>query len=46
MGGIEASQAKAEEVKERAKTHLNIFGPSPERQILHDLADYVCRRRF
>lgn len=45
-GGFAAAQARAESYKERAKKRLDVFAPSPTRQLLLDVSDYVCRRRF
>ncbi len=46
LGGVAQSLAEAEALKDRAKARLEMFAASPERELLLDLADYVCRRRF
>ena len=46
LGGLEAARNEAESFKEKARAHLDIFEDSPSRQLILDLADYVCRRRF
>ena len=46
LGGIDSSQAEAMGYRDRAKERLLIFEPSPARELLLELADYVCRRRF
>ncbi len=45
LGGFAATLARAEEYKNRAKSRLDAFPATPERTLLADLADYVCRRK-
>ena len=45
LGGLEACLDTAMEHKERAKARLDVFEPSPARDLLLELADYVCRRK-
>ena len=45
-GGLTACLDKALEYKDRAKARLEIFPDSPARELLAELADYVCRRRI
>ncbi len=44
QGGLEYTQKKAMEAKDRAKAFLEILRPGEDRQILMDLADYVIER--
>ena len=44
-GGIEFTLRKAIEAKEKAQKFLQIFPPSRNRQILHDLAEFVVERK-
>lgn len=44
QGGLEYTQKKAMEAKDRAKAFLEILRPGENRQILMDLADYVIER--
>lgn len=46
LGGNAAALAEAERLKDRAKEALSIFPDRPEKQLLLDVADYVCRRRL
>ena len=45
LGGLEACLSLALEHKERAKGRLDVFGPSPAKELMLELADYVCRRK-
>ncbi len=44
-GGIEHTRQRARELVEQAKGHLSCFAPSPAREALFGLADYVVTRR-
>jgi octaprenyl-diphosphate synthase len=45
QGGLEYTEKKAVEAKEKAKEFLEILRPDENRQILMDLADYVIERK-
>lgn len=44
-GGFGYTYARAQESSEKAKTNLAIFPPSPTKDLLLDLADYILARR-
>jgi len=46
LGGFEAALKEALDYKERAKARLDLFDHCPAKELLLDLADYVCRRRY
>lgn len=46
LGGLDECLAQAEQLKDEAKASLELFAPGEARDILADLADYVCRRRL
>jgi len=46
LQGLDLSLEEAMGYRDRAKERLLVFEPSPARELLLELADYVCRRRF
>jgi len=44
-GGIEYTQRLAVEYVQKAKDSLHVFSPSPTRDLLCDIADYIIYRR-
>lgn len=46
LGGVDQALAEAEALKESAQARLSGFPDGPERQLLLDIADYICRRRL
>ncbi len=45
LGGLEACRKAAMDHKDRAKMRLEVFAPSPAKELMLELADYVCRRK-
>jgi octaprenyl-diphosphate synthase len=42
--GIEYTRQRAGELVERAKSYLTVFAPSPAKEALCELADFVVQR--
>jgi len=42
--GIEYTRQRANELVERAKSCLTVFAPSPAKEALNELADFVVQR--